>query len=133
MSSINKILNDALDQTLLTESKTNTKGNGYDANEFLDAESKRSTGYDANEFLDAEKTARAKKISDALKRDGGLVPGTGDMIRATANKAGRYATSAAKNPWVQGSAAIGAGIGALLLAKKLRAKKKAAAKKKARA
>jgi len=119
MSSINKILNDALDQTLLNE--------GAD----MPGSMPVKKTVDPNEFVDAEK---AKNIRDALDKDRGLIPGADDALRATLNNAKNATIAAAKNPWVQGStAAIGAGIGALLLAKKLRAAKKKAAKKKAKA
>ena len=125
MSSINKILNDALDQTLLNESTDEKLEENW-----------------VSDKIDAGKD-RLKKTIDSMGQPGyaGSEGKARDNLRAnhpnkddssTVDKALQFA----KDNWKEGAAgtaAIGAGIGALLLAKKLRAAKKKAAEKKAKA
>jgi hypothetical protein len=93
MSSINKILNDALDQTLLSETE------------------------DVQKSVDKKETIIETDVE------------TKDDIKSTLDKAETEVKTAAANPLApETTAAIGAGIGALVLAKKLRAKKEAAIK-----
>ena len=123
MSSINKILNDALDQTLLTESTDEKIEEGV------------------SDIIAAGK-ARLKKTIDSMGKpgyQGGKGKDADNLRKYHPNKKDPStvdnALQFARDNWKEGAAgtaAIGAGIGALLLAKKLRAAKKKAAKKKAK-
>jgi len=141
MSSINKILNDALDQTLLTESETNVSGitgTGKTGDPLLNIKK----GISDKEAFDNWDRTVAQPILNKQKDN--LDSMTTSPLILGMRQAGKKSTEDAKNQksWLQkygktagiaSVGALGAGIGAVLLAKKLRAKKKAAAKKKARA
>ena len=109
--SINKILNDALDQTILNETEL-TEVTGQ-------ADADRAAANTAKEMA-ASALARQqlKKAAAGPDTGGGMIPGP-DYA-----KYGKYG--------LYGLGGIGAGIGAVMLAKKLRAKKKAADAKKAK-
>jgi hypothetical protein len=83
----------------------------------------RAAANTAKEMAASAEARRQLKLA-AVGPDtgGGQIPGGLDAVK-----------SVGSNPWVYGSAAAAAGIGAVMLAKKLRAKKKAAAAKKAKA
>ena len=87
------------------------------------ADKDRAAAVTAKEMADsALARQQLKKAAVGPDTGGGQIPGALDMAK-----------SVGSNPWVYGSAAAAAGIGAVMLAKKLRAKKKAAAAKKAKA
>ena len=111
--SINKILNDALDQTILTEQNA---GDMVAAEKDLkDRKFRRNAG----DMLAAEQDLDSRKGQVANINDP-----TGVQKGTDWAKYGKYGGI--------GLAGIGAGIGAVMLAKKLRAKKKAADAKKAK-
>jgi hypothetical protein len=102
MSSINQILNTALEQTILNENNDNTGGGD----------------------------SIIPGWSDALKAEANKLGKTGqEAIDYVSNKAKEYYADAKAHPYIAGggaAAALGAGLGAVLLAKKLRKNKNAA-------
>ena len=134
MSSINKILNDALDQTLLTENE-DIVDNEEQLTEAAWAERKvrgaldtikgaaASANQSVNDFMNSIGKGIGKGVSDGIDKV------TGTDNRSTVQKI-------KDSPYKSGAIAmgsLGAGVGAVLLAKKLRAQKRKADKKKAKA
>jgi hypothetical protein len=131
--SINKILNDALDQTILNETELTEvfqgKASKASVDERIAAQAAAEEAKNAPSTIGAnfQRPASPENVAtrERAQRTSAGTETWGDKLK-----------NASENPWVQGSAAgiagIGAGIGAVMLAKKLRAKKKAAAAKKAK-
>jgi hypothetical protein len=126
--SINKILNDALDQTILTEQNA---GDMVAAEKDLkDRKFRRNPG----DMVAAEKDLQDRKFrrnaGDMLAAEKDLDSRNGQVANindptGTDAKSGTDWAKYGKYGGI-GLAGIGAGIGAVMLAKKLRAKKKAA-------
>jgi len=105
MSSINQILNNALENTL------------YETTEFDDLAAKRQQEYN--------------RLTGANPLDKYLPPSTsdGEKEKSLLDKGKDWVAGRPTWEKVAVPSAIGAGLGALILAKRLRAKKKAATKK----
>ena len=117
--SINKILNDALDQTILNETVEETKV----------VTPTPTPVTDEKENLEEGRWSDMVKSMGKKGYEGGIPHSQREKDAAAAAE-----KTATMSKWgIGGAAAAAAGIGAVMLAKKLRAKKKKAAAKKAKA